>query len=249
VNIPLKSKFVRSIPNLLTFASVGCGFTTLAQLLEQNYTAAMIWMCLAVLFDGLDGKAANLLGVKTESGPILDSLSDVISFAFLPGFSLYLFFSTAPETQVLTSAAAWVVGIGYTLGGLMRLVRFTVSQSDRDRGEGFVGLPSPPPAGLIIAFVSLAGQFPEALYHLTGLLFFCLIIGVNVYLMTFSNIVYWRWGALWIALQTGSSLVFAAIAYYYLGTIGAFLAIFYIAFCGIYIYSHIALAILQKFRQ
>tara|TARA_B100001964_G_scaffold83351_1_gene94146 strand:- start:13903 stop:14523 length:621 start_codon:yes stop_codon:yes gene_type:complete len=206
-------------------------------------------MFLAILFDGLDGKAANLLGVKTESGPILDSLSDVISFAFLPGFSLYLFFSSAPETHVLTSTAAWVVGIGYTLGGLMRLVRFTVSQSDRDRGEGFVGLPSPPPAGLIIASVSLAGQFPETLYHLTGLLIFCLIIAVNVYLMTLSNIVYWRWGGLWITLQNGASAVIGAIAYLYLGTIGAFLAVFCIAFCGIYIYSHIALAIFQKFRK
>ncbi len=239
----------QSIPNLLTLTSVGCGFTTLVQLLEANYVAAMFWMFAAIVFDGIDGKAANLLGVKTETGPILDSLSDVISFAFLPGFSLYLFYHNAPQISFWTEVAAWVVGIGYTLGGLMRLVRFTAEQTDRTRGEGFLGLPSPPPAGLMIGFVALAGLFPNTLYHPAGFVFMFLLAGLNVYLMTLSNINYLRWGARGITLQTSASIFGAVIAYFYFGTIGAFVAVFYIAFCSVYMYSHVLWSAYRSLNQ
>ncbi len=243
------SNIKTSIPNLITLASVGCGFATLVQLLEANYSIAMIWMFLAIILDGIDGKVANLLGVKTATGPILDSLSDVISFAFLPGFSLYLFYHNAPQMSLLTEMAAWVAGIGYTIGGLLRLVRFTASQTDRARGEGFLGLPSPPPAGLIIASVSLAGLFPATLYHPSGFILFFVIVTLNVYLMTLSNINYRRWGRLGISLQITVSVLLAVIAYFYWGTIGALLAVFYIAFCSVYIYSHVVWAIYRKLSK
>lgn len=232
---------IKAIPNMLTLGSVGCGFATLINLMEGQYTQAMLWMFLAVAFDGVDGKIAKLLDVKNETGPILDSLADVVSFALLPGFSLYLLYQNVPEASLLTTMAAWVVGIGYTCAGLLRATRFASSQTGRTRGQGFIGLPSPPPAGLTVALISLANLFPDIFYNQLSLIIIFFIVCLNVYLMTISSINYLRWGKQGIAIQSSIALMLGLFTYINLGTLGAFLAGFFIAFCGTYIYSHLVL--------
>ena len=44
---------------------------------------------------------------------------------------------------LLTTIAAWTAGIGYTCAGIFREVRFMVTQVDRTRDEGFIGLHYP----------------------------------------------------------------------------------------------------------
>jgi CDP-diacylglycerol--serine O-phosphatidyltransferase len=234
------------IPAALTLAGVGCGFAALILLLQGRYVAGMLWMFLAVFFDGIDGKVASMLNAKSEFGAVLDSKADVVSFAVVPGVAAYLFFHRSPDHGMLVEIAAWTTGIGYTCAGIFREVRFMVSQTDRTRSEGFIGLPIVPPAGLIVAMLALANLFPNTLYRPAGQVAVFLVVVLNAYLMTGSTINYLRWGGRAIALQNLVALAAGIAGYFALGSIGGFFAVYFITFCAIYISFHPALTLLRS---
>ena len=234
------------IPAVLTLAGVGCGFASLIFLVQGRYVAGMLWMFLAVSFDGIDGKVASMLDAKSELGAVLDSKADVVSFAVLPGVAAYLFFHRSPDDGLLLAVAAWSAGIGYTCAGIFREVRFMVTQTDRTRGEGFIGLPIAPPAGLIVAMLALANLYPHTLYRPAWQVVFFLIVALNAYLMTGSTINFLRWRGRAMAMQTLFALTAGTAGYFTLGGVGAFLAFYAIAFCAIYIAFHPVQALLRK---
>jgi len=234
------------IPVALTLAGAGCGFASLIFLMQGRYVAGMLWMALAVFFDGIDGKIASVLDAKTELGAVLDSKADVVSFAVLPGVAAYLFFHRAPDGGLFATVAAWTAGIGYTCAGIFREVRFMVSQTNRTRGEGFIGLPIAPPAGLIVAMLSLANLYPHTLYQPMWQVVFFVVVASTAYLMIGSTINYLRWNGRAIALQTLVALPTGVAGYLALGTAGAFLAVYFMTFCSIYIAFHPVLALFRK---
>lgn len=226
------------LPNALTIANLASGFIAIVLFFQASFLAAAVWMALAVFFDGVDGKLATLLDAKSAIGTELDALSDGVSFALLPGFALYLYFQRAPEPSFLWWAAAWSAGIGYALAGIMREVRYLTTQTARTRGEGFIGLPIAPPAGLIVALTALAGLYPAALHRgLWPFTMYALTV-VCATLMTLSTINYGRWRSAAIAAQLALALIVAAIAYLMLGRLDATFIIFWATFCAIYVTSH-----------
>jgi len=235
------------IPAALTLAGVGCGFAALILLVQGRYVAGMLWMFLAVFFDGIDGKVASMLNAKSELGAVLDSKADVVSFAVLPGVAAYLFFHRSPDHGMLVEIAAWTTGIGYTCAGIFREVRFMVSQTDRTRSEGFIGLPIAPPAGLIVAMLALANLFPNTLYRPAGQAAVFLVVVLNAYLMTGSTINYLRWGGRAMAAQTLVAVAAGVAGYFLLGGIATFLAVYFIAFCAVYISFHPVHSLLGRF--
>lgn len=243
------SAFKAWFPNILTLANAACGFVSLISLIEGRFVQGALWMFFATVFDGIDGKVASILGSKSQLGSHLDSLSDVISFGLVPGVSVYLFFQLYPQPSLLTQIAAWVGGIGYTCASILRETRFLVSQADRERGQGFIGLPIAPPAGLNVALLLLANLFPGTLYNPLGLTFVFFIVALNASLMTLSNINYLRWSGRAMALQAAISVVLGIGAYLALGTLGAFLTFFFIGFCSVYILTHLVLAALHSFSS
>jgi CDP-diacylglycerol--serine O-phosphatidyltransferase len=234
------------IPSALTFAGAGSGFVSLICLLEGRYVAGMLWMFLAVFFDGIDGKVASLLGARSELGAVLDSQCDVVSFALLPGVALFLFFQRSPQDGLLLEIAAWTAGIGYMCAGIFREVRFLATQMDRERSEGFIGLPIAPPAGLNVAMLSLANLFPHLFYRPGWHVAVFVVAALNAYLMTLGTINYHRWGGHAIVLQTLTALIAGVAAYVLLGTGGAFLAAFCFSFCAIYISFHPIQSLIQR---
>ncbi len=243
------SSLKSTIPHLLTFSNIACGFASLISLVEGRFVQGMWFMFLATIFDGIDGKVATLLNVKSEMGSVLDSLSDAVSFAVLPGVSLYLFYTFAPQSGPIIQLAAWVAGIGYTCAGVFREVRFMSSQTARTRAQGFIGLPIAPPAGLSVGMLSLANLHPETLYNPVGLVAMFGIAALNAYLMTISTINYLRWSGRAIAGQTAFSFVIGGAAYFYWGTSGALIAGFFIGFCSIYIVLPLGLAALSRLNR
>jgi len=234
------------IPASLTLAGVGCGFASLIFLVQGRYVAGMLWMALAVIFDGIDGKVASMLDARSELGAVLDSKADVVSFAVLPGVAAYLFFHRSPDAGLLTNVAAWTTGVGYTCAGIFREVRFMVTQVDRTRGEGFIGLPIAPPAGLIVAMMALTNLFPHTLYRPTWQVIYFMIVVLCAYLMTGSTINYLRWGGRAIAVQALAAVAVGVAAHVALGTPGTFLAVYFIAFCSIYIVFHPTLVLFRR---
>ncbi|MBC8332155.1 MAG: CDP-alcohol phosphatidyltransferase family protein [Anaerolineae bacterium] len=227
------------IPNLLTFTNVACGFVAMIKLVEAQYIHGMLWMFLAVIFDAIDGLVASMLNAQSDVGGTIDMLADVVSFAVLPGIGLYLFFALAPGEDLITSIAAWVAGIGYTSAGLLRETRFITSQLDRERSQGFIGLGIAPPAGFNVAVMSLVNFYPEKLYTPFVLVLVFFVAAFHAYLMTRSQIIFYRWGRRGISIQFATSILAGVLAYDFLKSFGAALAIFFIFVCAIYIYAHV----------
>src|SRR3970040_1096002 len=87
------------IPSFFTMANVFCGYFALMEtfkagqlaLLDPSgaalaFDAAAKAIGFAVLFDGLDGRIARLMGTTSPFGKELDSLADTITFGIAPAF-------------------------------------------------------------------------------------------------------------------------------------------------------------------
>ncbi|NPA62639.1 MAG: CDP-diacylglycerol--serine O-phosphatidyltransferase [Methanococci archaeon] len=96
---------------------------------------------LSVIFDALDGYVARKTGTVSEFGAELDSISDIVSFGVAPSYLLYTHYDS---NFVLVSA------IIFCLCGALRLARFGILNV-----EGFVGLPIPAGAILLVGFCQI----------------------------------------------------------------------------------------------
>lgn len=109
------------IPHIFTLANALCGYVSIIQSLEGNYTIAAYAIILAAVMDFLDGRIARALGTTSCIGMELDSLSDAISFCLAPTIMLYSSQSPANTNLLLIALGC------YLCAGLWRLARFNVS--------------------------------------------------------------------------------------------------------------------------
>jgi CDP-diacylglycerol--serine O-phosphatidyltransferase len=101
----------------------------------DNYTGAFIFVCMAAVFDFLDGFAARLLKAYSNIGAELDSLSDVISFGLAPGCVVYAYLASFTSDSTLP-----LVGFLLPIFAALRLAKFNV---DTRQTTSFLGLPVP----------------------------------------------------------------------------------------------------------
>lgn len=165
------------LPSIFTVANIFCGFFALmesfktGQLLPANmqeaarhFDYAAIAIGFAVLFDGLDGRIARLMGTASAFGMELDSIADAITFGLAPAFLAYswgvqaVLPSLEPQLFQQLAAAGWLVSFLFVISSAARLARFNIqtaptSASYRPDQKKFVGLPTPAAAGLIAAIV------------------------------------------------------------------------------------------------
>ena len=81
----------KHIPNTITCLSLLSGCVASVMALHGNLLSALIWIIIAAVFDFCDGFAARLLKAYSPMGKELDSLSDMVSFGFAPGFYGFAF--------------------------------------------------------------------------------------------------------------------------------------------------------------
>ena len=126
---------------------------------------AGIFICLAAVFDFLDGFAARLLDAYSDIGKQLDSLSDLISFGLAPGAILFtlLEFSMFGENQPIYEITAhwsqWLILFSAFLMpvlGAVRLARFNNAPEE----NFFRGL-AIPSNGLFWASLGLMLEMPR----------------------------------------------------------------------------------------
>jgi phosphatidylserine synthase len=84
--------------NMLTVIGFALGFVGCFLVGMHTYTAGLLFLLLALLFDGLDGAVARATQ-STELGAYLDMMSGVILFAAFPFF----FMLSAPEHSMATA--------------------------------------------------------------------------------------------------------------------------------------------------
>lgn len=166
-------KIVDQIPNFITSLNLVAGSLAVIFAIDGHLIWAGLFICLAAVFDFLDGFAARLLHAYSEVGKQLDSLADVISFGLAPGailftlFEFSLFEKNLPVHQISGQWYEWLILFSAFLipvFGAIRLARFTTSFSEE---PFFRGLPIPANA-LLWASLGLILQFPgnEKLFQL-----------------------------------------------------------------------------------
>ncbi len=150
-----KTLFV--LPNLITLASVFCGFNAMVLVSSGDATPsdfyrAAVLLIFAILFDLMDGRVARMTRTQSAFGLQLDSLADVVSFGVAPSLLAYQWVLHRHPIAGLLTAFLFVSC------GAIRLARFNVLSSTTTGapvkpGKYIVGLPIPPAAGVLIALV------------------------------------------------------------------------------------------------
>ncbi|HTY65439.1 MAG TPA: phosphatidylcholine/phosphatidylserine synthase [Alphaproteobacteria bacterium] len=138
----------RLIPNALTIAALCAGLTSIRFGMLQRWDLAIFAIVVAGIFDGLDGRAARLLGGTSKFGAELDSLSDFVSFGAAPAVVVYM------ATLYQIGGVGWTVALIFATCCALRLARFNTMLGDPNpppwAGSYFVGVPAPAGAGLAI---------------------------------------------------------------------------------------------------
>lgn len=161
------------LPSLFTVASMFCGWGCIVLVMRGDYVAAAPLIGFAMVLDTLDGRIARLTGATSAFGEQFDSLADVISFGVAPATLVYAW-GLEPLGR-LGGAVAFL----YVTATAMRLARFNIRVKGGDK-RYFVGLPSPPAAGVLVATVF---AYPTALASTTEAVLALLIVLVPAALM------------------------------------------------------------------
>ena len=134
------------LPNICTAANLFFGMLSILATYEGNFFYASVFILLALIADGMDGRVARALNAASELGKEMDSLCDLGSFGIAPAFLAYAF--CMHNYGMLGKAAAII----FALCGMWRLARFNVNTGVVH--GFFMGL-AIPAGGCIIATTTL----------------------------------------------------------------------------------------------
>jgi CDP-diacylglycerol---serine O-phosphatidyltransferase len=168
------------LPNLVTTASLFCGFYAIIAAISGNFYQAALSILIAAVLDGLDGRIARLTQTTSAFGIQYDSLSDLIAFGLAPGVLVFLW-ALKPFNRF-----GWMAAFLYVVCGALRLARFNV-QTGQVSHNYFVGLPIPAAATIVATTILFIYQIGGT--GSTGYLAILITIYVLSFLMV-SNIPY-----------------------------------------------------------
>jgi CDP-diacylglycerol---serine O-phosphatidyltransferase len=160
------NKIIANIPNSITLLNLLSGMMAIVFAIDGQLGWAGLFICIASVFDFLDGMAAKILKAYSETGKQLDSLADIVSFGVAPAFILYslleltLFGKNQLIYQLDTKWYNWLILFSAFLLPVfasLRLARFNNDESGRNY---FQGLPTPANA-LLWASFGLMLEFPK----------------------------------------------------------------------------------------
>ena len=139
------------VPNAITAGALCVGLTGIRFGIDGEFAKAVLFVIVAGMLDGIDGRIARMLNAQSRFGAELDSLADSINFGVAPALILYLW--SLQETPRL----GWFAALAFALCCVLRLARFNarIDLADQPmKSAGFLtGVPAPVGAGL--AFLPL----------------------------------------------------------------------------------------------
>lgn len=114
----------RHIPNLFTFFNLSLGMLAIMICIKNNSNSsaqlAALLILTACFMDRFDGKIARKLGVVSDLGKELDSLSDLISFGVAPAILSWQL------NLVPVGIVGYIIILIFPIAGAYRLARFNV---------------------------------------------------------------------------------------------------------------------------
>jgi CDP-diacylglycerol--serine O-phosphatidyltransferase len=135
------------LPTILTVGNMFCGYACVVFAMRGDLSTAAPFIGVAVVLDMLDGRIARLTKTSSAFGLELDSLADIISFGIAPAV---LAFAWALSDL---GRVGWAAGFLYLTAAAMRLARFNIQTTGQVDKRFFVGMPSPPAAGVVAATI------------------------------------------------------------------------------------------------
>lgn len=124
------------LPNLFTAASCFCGVVSIISSVNSNFKNSVLYIFLALIFDGLDGRVARLTKTTSKFGVEFDSLADLVAFGVAPAVFFYVALGHS-YGKIGTLCAGFFV-----VFGAIRLARFNVTTGTYEPSV-FIGLPIP----------------------------------------------------------------------------------------------------------
>ena len=94
--------------------------------IQDNTSAALYLIMLAVLLDGMDGKVARFFDTASPFGAELDTLADFFNFGIAPGILLYSAIFRGTEYESIGWLSCMVLAVCCAL----RLARFNIALHD-----------------------------------------------------------------------------------------------------------------------
>jgi len=145
------------LPSIMTVGNMFCGYACILFAIRGELATAAPFIGVAVVLDMLDGRIARMTNTTTAFGLELDSLADIISFGVAPVVLAF--------TWVLSDLGriGWATGFVYLTAAAMRLARFNIQSSAQPDKRFFVGMPSPPAAGVVASTIYLWPYPPGSL--------------------------------------------------------------------------------------
>jgi CDP-diacylglycerol--serine O-phosphatidyltransferase len=147
-NKPREIPFRKLVPNIVTMLALCSGITSIRYAIQADWSKAVIFIFLAALFDGLDGRVARMLKASSKFGAELDSLSDFVSFGVAPSILMFQWcLFNLPKI-------GWFFCLLFSMGMAMRLARFNTMLEDETIppywSHYFTGVPAPAAAAMVI---------------------------------------------------------------------------------------------------
>ena len=189
------------LPNLVTTASLFCGFYAIIAAIQGNFYQGAISILVAAVLDGLDGRIARMTHTTSAFGVQYDSLSDLIAFGVAPGILVFLW-ALRPFNRL-----GWLAAFLYVVCGALRLARFNVQVGQVDPNF-FVGLPIPTAATIVSATILFVYQMGGT--GSTGYLLILIMIYILSFLMV-SNLSYPSFKGLKLAERRSFNVLVAGV--------------------------------------
>ena len=157
--IPLRAV----VPNAVTALALCAGLSGIRFAMTEDWDKALMFVGIAAVLDGLDGRIARMLRGQSKFGAELDSLSDVVAFGVAPALIVYLWVQKALAHHAAALPGwilptwnnyGWVCALAYAVCMALRLARFNAridAEEQPHKSAGFLtGVPAPAGAGLML---------------------------------------------------------------------------------------------------
>lgn len=152
----------KHLPNFVTLLNLLSGTIAVIFAVKGQMLWTAVFVFLGIFFDFFDGLLARKLKVNSELGLELDSLADMVTSGVVPGLVLYHLFEISPPLSWDRFQMIPYLGLLVTLASAYRLAKFNISNEQED---GFIGLPTPANALLILSLPLIIHYQGNDLYN------------------------------------------------------------------------------------
>ena len=160
----------------MTLIGVCLGISSIKFAMDGKFGFAILFIVVAAILDGLDGRVARMIKGTSEFGKELDSLTDFVSFGIAPVFVIY-FWELNQFGRI-----GWLIVLLFSVCCVLRLARFNLTKFEENeewKMNFFQGIPSPAGGCLIL--------FP-IMYELSSFSTLFQIKNLSPFLVVFASI-------------------------------------------------------------